>query len=146
MSAEQLYTPRMLSAAVELADYPLLSRPDLTGSARAVPCGSAIAMSLLVSDAHITDVGMKVRACAVGQASAAVFARHAAGRDADMLQAAAKSLRHWLTDDGPMPDWPDLDISEPAIGFPARHGAMLLPWMAAIDAFHAAAPDAIKAG
>ena len=146
MSAEQLYTPRMLSAAVELADYPLLSQPDLTGSAHAVPCGSAIIMTLRISDACITDLGMKVRACAVGQASAAVFARHAAGRDAVTIRADADKLRSWLEDGGPMPDWPDLNIVEPASGFPARHGAMLLPWRAAIDAFHAAVPDAIRVG
>ena len=33
-----------------------------------------------------------------------------------------------------MPDWPDLEMLAPALPYPGRHGAILLPWRAAADA------------
>jgi len=33
-----------------------------------------------------------------------------------------------------LPDWPGLDAIEAARAFPGRHGAMLLPWQAALAA------------
>jgi NifU-like protein involved in Fe-S cluster formation len=48
--------------------------------------------------------------------------------------------RAWLDDEGPAPDWPDLTLVAPARAYPARHGAMLLPWKAAAAALSSAAP------
>ena len=44
------------------------------------------------------------------------------------------SLNSWLSENGPLPSWPDLDKIEVAREFPGRHGAILLPWHAALDA------------
>ena len=83
---------------------------------------------------------MRVRACAVGQASAAIFARHATGRDLASMQGALERLEAWLADEGPEPDWPDLELVAAARAYPARHGAMLLPWKAACAALSSVAP------
>jgi len=42
--------------------------------------------------------------------------------------------------DATAPDWPDLALVAPARAYPARHGAMLLPWKAAAAALSSAAP------
>ncbi len=47
---------------------------------------------------------------------------------------ARQALAAWLTNDGAMPDWPGIALLEPARGYPARHGAILLAWDAALDA------------
>ena len=83
---------------------------------------------------------MRVRACAVGQASAAIFARRRAGRDADAIARALAELEAWLADDGPRPTGPASRALEPARAYPARHGAMLLPWKAALAALSSTAP------
>jgi NifU-like protein involved in Fe-S cluster formation len=83
---------------------------------------------------------MAVRACAVGQASAAIFARHAAGRSAQQISQSLTELEAWLAHDGELPDWPGLAVLEPARAYPARHGAMLLPWKAAVAALSSTAP------
>src|SRR5690606_14268116 len=132
MSAARLYTPELLALAVELASYPPLETATLHGEARSPTCGSTLAIDLSADEGgQIEELGMRVRACAVGQASAAIFARHATGRDAAAIDLALARLEAWLGHDGPAPDWPDLALIAPARAYPARHGAILLPWRAA---------------
>ena len=88
----------------------------------------------LGGDGTIATVGIRPHACAVGQASAALFARSAAGRDAGDIRAARGMIADWLAGSGPLPDWPGLSLIEAARAYPARHGAILLAWDAAIEA------------
>ncbi|MFB0611419.1 iron-sulfur cluster assembly scaffold protein [Aurantiacibacter poecillastricola] len=139
MSSEKLYTPDMLAAAVELANYPRLGGEVRSGSARSPACGSTLEMDLLLAeDGRIGQIGMAVRACAVGQAAAAIFARHAPGRDGHAIAAAHDTMVAWLAGEGDAPDWPDLALITPAKDYPGRHGAMLLPWKAAKAALSSA--------
>ena len=126
-----LYSPQMLGLAVELARYPF--RPDARfgGEARSTTCGSTLAISF---DDEFVPIGLKVTACAVGQASAAIFARHCAGKSKSEIIAAHVAITEWLGGDAPLPDWPDLDLIAAARDYPARHGAILLPWKAALGA------------
>ena len=133
--SSRLYTPAILALAVKLADYPLTADLALSGESRSRTCGSTVAVGLACdSRGAISQTGLLVRACAIGQAAAALFAQGAAGRSEEELRRALLALEHWLTDVGPRPDWPGLDVLEPAIAYPARHGAILLPWKAAIAA------------
>ena len=65
MSAERLYTPQMLSATVELANFPPLQTAQLHGSARAPACGSTLEMDLdLDSEGAIAAIGISFTASA----------------------------------------------------------------------------------
>ena len=140
-AAQRLYTPELLALAVELAEYPPLETAPARAEARSPTCGSTLALDLVPDgEGHIARLGMRVRACAVGQASAAIFARHAAGRDLAGVRDALEGLEAWLGEDGPAPDWPDVELVAPARAYPARHGAMLLPWKAAVAALSSVAP------
>lgn len=135
MSADRLYTPEMLAAAVELANVPPIDDAPLHGSARSPACGSTLDMDVVLDESgSITRLGMKVRACAVGQAAAAIFARHANARNAGDIDNALRAFGAWLEGDGPEPDWPDISLVAPARDYRGRHGAMLLPWKAAMSA------------
>ena len=135
MSAAKLYTPELLALAVDLAEWPLSETAPLQGEARSATCGSTLAVGLALDETgRIETIGMRVRACAVGQASAAIFARHAVGADLAAIRAAADALEAWLKGGAEMPDWPGLATIEPARAYPARHGAMLLPWKASLAA------------
>jgi NifU-like protein involved in Fe-S cluster formation len=132
VSAAKLYTPELLALAVELAQHPLDPALQVVGEARSSTCGSTLALGLALDPAgRIEHLGLRVRACAVGQASAAIFARHARGRDAADLDRALADLRRWLAGEGELPAWPDLALIAPAQAYPGRHGAILLPWVAA---------------
>lgn len=137
--AARLYTPELLALAVELAGVPPLETAEARGEARSPTCGSTLAMDLVLDrNGRIERLGMRVRACAVGQAAAAIFARHAAGRDMAGIGEALEGLESWLSGSGAAPAWPDLCLIAPARAYPARHGALLLPWKAALAALSTA--------
>ena len=133
--APPLYTPAILGAAAGLADFPWDETLPLKGEARSRSCGSAIAMALSINAAgQIVQIGIRPHACAVGQAAAHVFASSARGLARAEISAARLSLGAWLTGEGPAPAWPGIELIAPACAYPARHGAILLPWDAALAA------------
>lgn len=139
MSAAKLYTSELLALTIELAGWPAIENLAFHGEARSTTCGSTIRLDLgCDSSGAIDQLGMRVRACAIGQAAAAIFARHAKGRDQRAITAASSQIVSWLAGDGPLPEWPDLSMLEQARGYPARHGAILLPWRAAVEALSSA--------
>ena len=130
-----LYTPQVLALAVDLARYPLERVLPLRGSARSPVCGSRIDIGILATaSGRIDRIGARVSACAIGQASAAVFLRAAAGRTEANLEEVQKALGRWLSGEGPVPDWPEMGILAGARDYPARHPVILLPWQAARSA------------
>ncbi len=136
-----LYTAQVLALAVRLADYPLGPHLPLTGEARSRSCGSTLEIGLAVDGSgRIAEAGCRARACAVGQAAAGLFLESAVGRNADDIAQARGALAQWLTGGGPLPDWPGLTLLDPARAHPARHGATLLAWDAALAALASASP------
>ena len=133
--AQKLYTPEILGLAVELANYPLGVEHDLTGEARSPTCGSQVEIGLdLDPYRNIETIGMKVSACAIGQASAALFAAHAKQMNKDGVAAGLDGVSRWLRgqETAPVAAW--LAPLEPARPHSARHGAIILPWKAALNA------------
>ncbi|SNT00699.1 iron-sulfur cluster assembly scaffold protein [Sphingopyxis indica] len=133
-----LYNRDILALAVATADFPLLTDAR-RASLRAPLCGSRIIVDVDADeDGLVRGVGLHVEACALGQASAALLARHAAGRSADDLHAARDAIASWFAGEGERPDWPGFDLLAPARDYPARHGAILLPFDAAVAALESA--------
>ena len=128
-----LYSPELLALAVELADYPYSPDAAVFGSARSRSCGSTIALSSERPDA-LEGVGLQVTACAVGQGSAAIFAREAGGMDATAVAKTLEAMIAWLEGEAPSTILPRLELLEPARPHRGRHEAILLPWRAALDA------------
>jgi NifU-like protein involved in Fe-S cluster formation len=130
-----LYNRDILALAVATADYPPRAAARRRASRRAPLCGSAIDLDLDTDDAgRVTDIGLHVEACALGQASAALLARHAPGRNLAEIGAARDAIARWFAGEGAAPDWPGFDLLAPARDYPARQGAILLPFDAAIAA------------
>lgn len=131
----KLYSPELLAQAVALSAYPLDDRLALRADARSRTCGSEIVLGLdIADDGKVARIGMQVRACAIGQASAALLAQGAAGQNAGAIAATLSALEAWLAGDAALPDWPHLALLAPARDHPGRHGALLLPWKAATKA------------
>lgn len=133
-SAAVLYTPEVLGLATGLAAYRLDDTLSLRADARSRSCGSSLTLGLeLDADRRITRVGLRSQACAIGQASAAIFAQGAQGRSAEEVVATAHAVEHWLAGEGAQPDWPGLALITAARDYPGRHGALMLPWTAALQ-------------
>jgi NifU-like protein involved in Fe-S cluster formation len=132
--AAVLYTPEVLGLATALSNYPWDEALPLHGDARSKSCGSTIALGLSTdADGKIDRIAIKSSACAIGQAAAAIFAAAATGRNAADIAFAERSISAWLNENGPLPDWPEIDAIAAARDYPGRHGAILLAWRAASD-------------
>lgn len=135
MSTAVLYTPEVLGLAVKLAAYGWDDSLPFTAEARSPSCGSTIALGLaLDADGKVQKLGIRSHACAIGQASAAIFAGAAHGRSRTEIAGAAQAIEQWLSSGAALPDWPGLSQIAAARDYPARHGAVLLPWKAALAA------------
>lgn len=128
-----LYSPELLALAVELAEFPHNSVAANQGCARSRTCGSEIVLSHEGTD-RLERIGMRVSACAVGQAAATIFVREASGKSLAEIAAAKTQIDAWLGGTDTIPEWPHLERLSPALPHSGRHEAILLPWKAALDA------------
>ena len=128
--ADALYTKDILRLA---ADIPLLKRleaPDYSVSKVSPICGSRVQVDTVLANGLVTHYGQEVRACALGQASAAIAASHVIGRPIAEFPALLERLRAFLKGSGPCPEapWDALDIFAPAKDHKSRHASILLPF------------------
>jgi NifU-like protein involved in Fe-S cluster formation len=84
----------------------------------------------------VTDFAHEVRACALGQASSSVMARHVVGSSAEELRAVRDTMRKMLKENGPPPSgkWSDLKVLEPVRNYQARYASTMLTFDAVVDA------------
>jgi NifU-like protein involved in Fe-S cluster formation len=103
-------------------------------------CGSRVAVEVaLDGQGRVAALGQEVKACALGQASAALMAGHAIGRSPAEIAEARDSLAGFLAGSRDDPGgWPGLDLFAEARRFPARHASILLAFEAAAAASEAA--------
>jgi NifU-like protein involved in Fe-S cluster formation len=133
-SGAVLYTPEVLGLATGLAAYRLDDALPLRADARSRSCGSTLTLGLeLDRTGRIARVGLRSQACAIGQASAAIFARGAQGRSAEEIVATAHAIARWIAGEDAMPEWVGLSLIAAARDYPGRHGALMLPWTAALQ-------------
>ncbi|MEO1489852.1 MAG: iron-sulfur cluster assembly scaffold protein [Pseudomonadota bacterium] len=131
----KLYTPKLLGLSTQLALYPLDDAFEAGAEMRSAVCGSTIEIGL-ERDEHgaVRRIGMRLSACAIGQASAAIMAGGIAGARRETIEAMVRAVERWLNEDGALPDWPGFADLEAAQDHRGRHGALLLPWNAALQA------------
>ena len=72
---DDIYNLRILELAANIPRAERLPRPDATASAQSKLCGSTVAIDLNVSGGRISDFAQTVKACLLGQASAAIVGR-----------------------------------------------------------------------
>ena len=134
-----LYTIEILRLAGSLPDPLHLERVDGAAQLRSPTCGSTVRTEVQLDDGLVTAISQQVRACAFGQASAALVAKHARGRSAGEIAEALAGLSDWLDGSRDDPGW-GLGALGPARSRTSRHGAILLPLRALLAAIEDAAP------
>jgi NifU-like protein involved in Fe-S cluster formation len=131
-----LYNTQILRLAAEIPFHDRLTNPAASVEKRSPVCGSRVTVDVDLDDqGRVSAVGMLVRACALGQASASLMGAHVVGRTPEELAAARDELANWLAGerDAP-PDWPGLDILTPALPHRGRHASIRLAFEAAAQA------------
>ncbi len=134
--AAPLYNAAILRLATGIPHQARLALPHATVEKRSPICGSRVTIDVVLdADGRVAALGQEVRACALGQASAALMGAHAVGRDAAALAAARDALAAWLVGARDDPgDWPGLDIFAPARPHSARHASIRLAFEAVAEA------------
>jgi NifU-like protein involved in Fe-S cluster formation len=131
-----LYNNQILRLAAEIPFHERLADPAASVEKRSPVCGSRVTVDIeLDAEGRVAAVGMLVRACALGQASASLMGAHVVGRSAEELAAARDQLTAWLAGerDAP-PDWPGMEIFAPALAHRGRHASIRLAFEAAAEA------------
>jgi NifU-like protein involved in Fe-S cluster formation len=84
----------------------------------------------------VTDFAHEVKACALGQASSSIMARHVIGAKADELRDLRETVRRMLKENGTPPNgkWEDIKALEPVRDYKARHASTLLTFDAVVSA------------
>lgn len=131
-----LYNSEILRLAASVPFEARLAGAMASVEKRSPVCGSRVTVDVdLDTEGRVRDVGMVVRACALGQASAALMEAHARGRTLEELMAVRDQLAQWLAGERPTPpDWPGLDIFAPALEHRGRHPAIRLAFEAVAEA------------
>jgi NifU-like protein involved in Fe-S cluster formation len=133
----RLYSQRILALAAEIPLTGRLAAPQVSAKRRSPLCGSTVTVDLrLGSDGRIADFRQDVKACALGQASAAVLGRGVLGASRDEIATARDALAAMLKAGGPAPGAPfeELAVLEPAKDYRNRHASILLAWDATLAA------------
>ncbi|MFM8746603.1 MAG: iron-sulfur cluster assembly scaffold protein [Aestuariivirga sp.] len=131
-----VYNRQILAFAADIPRLQRLPHPDATAVAHSRLCGSKVTVDLAMKDGVVTDFGHEVKACALGQASSSIMARHVVGSTAEELRTLRAGMYRMLKEDGPPPagKWADLEALLPVRDYKARHASTLLTFDAVIDA------------
>ncbi len=133
----KLYSQRILELTTQIPHLDRLVDPDASAFKRSPLCGSTVTVDLKLSGGRIEDYAQDVKACALGQASAAVSGAQIIGRNRDEVATARAQLHAMLKQDGPVPDAPfeGYEVLQPAKDYKNRHASILLTLDATLDAF-----------
>ena len=132
----KLYSGRILALASDIPHTGRLEAPDAVVRKRSPLCGSTVTVDVQLQDGRISGFGQDVKACALGQAAAAVVGANILGRTRVEVEHARDQLAQMLKAGGPVPDAPfdGLEVLQPAADFKNRHASIMLTLDATADA------------
>lgn len=136
----KLYSGRILALSAAMPRVGRLESPDGTAKVRSPLCGSTVTVDVQVDGDRVVDYAQDVKACALGQAAAAVVAAHVVGQDRATIARGRDELNAMLTVGGDVPGapWEDLEVLKPAAEYRNRHASILLAFDATLAAMDAA--------
>jgi NifU-like protein involved in Fe-S cluster formation len=138
-----LYTTDILRLAASIPYHVRLIDPQGSAERRSPVCGSRVTVDVnLGADERVLEAGLLVRACALGQASAALLGAELIGRTPGELAVARDAVTAWLAGEGEQPAWPGFAALDRARDYPARHASIRLAFEAAAAAAEQAAARA----
>ena len=140
----KLYSSRILALAADIPHAGRLANPTASARRRSPLCGSTVTVDVMVREGRIAEFAQDVKACALGQASAAVVGAAVIGATREQVAQARAELEAMLKSGGPVPGAPfaGLEVLLPARDYANRHASILLSLdatLAAMDAAQAAA-------
>lgn len=145
---DDLYSAKILKLAANMPRAGRLPAPDATSEKVSKLCGSRVVVDVTVEGDRVSDFAQDVKACALGQASAAVLGAAIMGASLSEIELARDAFRDMLKTGGPAPDgrFSDLSMLAPVKDYPARHTSTLLAFEATAEAVRRAVERTSRAG
>jgi NifU-like protein involved in Fe-S cluster formation len=134
---DDVYNKRILELAGNIPRLGRLPAPDASATAHSKLCGSTVTVDVKMDGDTVTDFAHDVKACALGQASSSIMARHVVGAKAAELRELRENVRKMLKENGKPPAegrWADIAVLEPVRDYKARHASTLLTFDAVVSA------------
>jgi NifU-like protein involved in Fe-S cluster formation len=141
---DDLYSARVLALAANMPHAGRLAAPQGSSEKVSKLCGSRVTVDLSLEAGRVADFAQDVKACALGQASAAVLGASVIGASLPELEAARDALKAMLKTGGEPPEgrFSDLRVLQVVKDYPARHASTMLAFEAAVEAAHRAMASA----
>ncbi len=135
----KLYSARILALTAAIPHLGRLPHPQGSAKRRSPLCGSTVTVDVVMKDGRVAEFAQDVKACALGQAAAAVAGAALPGRTRAEVERARDQLAAMLQG-GPVPDTPfeGFEVLLPARDYKNRHASIQLALKAAADAIAAA--------
>jgi NifU-like protein involved in Fe-S cluster formation len=128
---DPLYRREILRLAANAAGAGHLPAPDAAATVHNPACGDLVTVELALEDGRISALAHTSQACVLTQASAALLAGAALGRDRAGVEELAATVRGFLTG-GTAPD--GYGVFDGLVAHTGRHRCVLLPLEAALKA------------
>ncbi|ATN34260.1 iron-sulfur cluster assembly scaffold protein [Rhizobium sp. ACO-34A] len=140
---DDIYNSKILDFAGNIVRTGRLDDADAVSEKHSKLCGSRVRVYLKMDGDVVTDFSHEVRACALGQASSSIMARHVVGATAGEVRAARDDMLTMLKDggEGPSGRFEDMRFLKPVRDYKARHASTMLTFEAVVDCI-----DQIEAG
>ena len=133
---DDIYNSRILEFAGNIPRIGTLEDADAEASAHSKLCGSRVKIWLKMDGDRVSDFAHEVKACALGQASSSVMARHVVGATVSEIRQAREDMLAMLKADGEGPTgrFEDMRFLKPVKDYKARHASTMLTFDAVVDA------------
>lgn len=130
-----IYNKKIIELAGNIPRLGRLADPDASATAHSKLCGSTVKVDVKMQDGVVSDFAHDVKACALGQASSSIMARHVIGANASELRELRETVRRMLKENGAPPEgkWADVAVLEPVRDYKARHASTMLTFDAVVE-------------
>jgi NifU-like protein involved in Fe-S cluster formation len=130
-----VYNAKILEYAGNIPRIGRLPDADASATAHSKLCGSTVKVDLKFANGVVTDFAHDVKACALGQASSSIMARHVIGATAAELHSVRAEMLAMLKENGAAPTgrFEELKFLEPVRDYKARHASTMLTFDAVAD-------------
>lgn len=132
---DDIYNTKILEFAGNIGRIGTIADAQAVSEKHSKLCGSRVKVYLNVENGTVTDFAHEVKACALGQASSGIMARHVVGATADELRKARLDMLAMLKEngDGPTGRFEDMQFLKPVRDYKARHASTMLTFDAVVD-------------
>lgn len=133
---DDIYNTKILEFAGNIPLTGPMPDADASADAHSKLCGSRVKVYVKLSGDTVSAFSHEVKACALGQASSSIMARHVVGAKVEEVRQARADMLAMLKEGGEGPEgrFEDMRFLKPVRDYKARHASTMLTFDAVVKA------------